>query len=206
MAANAKSSAPVLEVSELQVHYGLAHVLQGISLKLDKGVLGVIGRNGMGKTTLCQTILGLKPATSGSIKFMGQELLGLESNRIASLGIGYVPQGRRTWPTLTVDEHLRLVEQKRPPKGGWTVKRVYETFPRLAERRKNGGTQLSGGEQQMLAIGRALLLNPRLLVMDEPTEGLAPVIVDQVEALLKKLAAEGSVAVLLVEQNLGVAT
>ena len=206
MAAKAKSPAPVLEVSDLQVHYGLAHVLQGISLKLDKGVLGVIGRNGMGKTTLCQTILGLKPATSGSIKFLGRELLGLPSNKIAELGIGYVPQGRRTWPTLTVDEHLRLVAQKRVPKGGWTVQRVYETFPRLAERRKNGGTQLSGGEQQMLAIGRALLLNPRLLVMDEPTEGLAPVIVDQVEALLKKLAAEGSVAVLLVEQNLGVAT
>jgi uncharacterized protein (UPF0261 family)/ABC-type branched-subunit amino acid transport system ATPase component len=206
VAAKAKSQAPVLEVADLQVHYGHSHVLQGISLKLEKGVLGVIGRNGMGKTTLCQTILGLKAATSGSIKFLGTELLGLPPNQIAELGIGYVPQGRRTWPTLTVDEHLRLVEQKRPPKGGWTVKRVYETFPRLAERRKNGGTQLSGGEQQMLAIGRALLLNPRLLVMDEPTEGLAPVIVDQVEALLKKLAAEGSVAVLLVEQNLGVAT
>jgi uncharacterized protein (UPF0261 family)/ABC-type branched-subunit amino acid transport system ATPase component len=206
VAAKAKSSAPVLEVSDLQVHYGLAHVLQGISLKLDKGVLGVIGRNGMGKTTLCQTIMGLKPATSGSIKFLGRELIGLQSNKIAELGIGYVPQGRRTWPTLTVDEHLRLVAQTRPPKGGWTIQRVYENFPRLAERRKNGGTQLSGGEQQMLAIGRALLLNPRLLVMDEPTEGLAPVIVDQVEALLKKLAAEGSVAVLLVEQNLGVAT
>jgi len=206
VATTARSSVPLLEVVDLQVHYGHAHVLQGISLRLDAGVLGVIGRNGMGKTTLCQAILGLKPATSGSIRFLGRELIGLPSNQIAELGIGYVPQGRRTWPTLTVDEHLRLVAQKRPPKGGWTVQRVYETFPRLAERRKNGGTQLSGGEQQMLAIGRALLLNPRLLVMDEPTEGLAPVIVDQVEALLKSLAAEGSVAVLLVEQNLGVAT
>ena len=206
MATNARSAAPLLEIADLQVHYGHAHVLQGISLRLDKGVLGVIGRNGMGKTTLCQSILGLKPATSGSIRFLGQELTGLPPNRIAELGIGYVPQGRRTWPTLTVDEHLRLVAQRNPPKGGWTVPRVYETFPRLAERRRNGGTQLSGGEQQMLAIGRALLLNPRLLVMDEPTEGLAPVIVDQVEALLRKLAADGSVAVLLVEQNLGVAT
>ena len=206
MAARPKALVPVLEVSDLQVHYGHAHVLQGISLRLEKGVLGVIGRNGMGKTTLCQTIMGLKSATSGSIKFMGKELVGLPSNEIAKLGVGYVPQGRRTWPTLTVDEHLRLVAQTRVVKGGWTVPRVYETFPRLAERRKNGGTQLSGGEQQMLAIGRALLLNPRLLVMDEPTEGLAPVIVDQVEALLKKLASEGSVAVLLVEQNLGVAT
>jgi ABC-type branched-subunit amino acid transport system ATPase component len=159
----------------------------------------------MGKTTLCQTILGLKPATSGSIKFMGKELLGLPANEISNLGIAYVPQGRRTWPSLTVDEHLRLVAQMRPPKGGWTVARVYDTFPRLAERRRNGGTQLSGGEQQMLAIGRALLLNPRLLVMDEPTEGLAPVIVDQVEELLKKLAAEGSMAVLLVEQKLTIA-
>ena len=208
MAAKSKTASPVpvLQVTDLQVHFGLAHVLQGISLTLDRGVLGVIGRNGMGKTTLCQTILGLKPATSGSIKFIGREVLGLPANEISNLGIAYVPQGRRTWPSLTVDEHLRLVAQKRPPKGGWTVARVYDTFPRLAERRRNGGTQLSGGEQQMLAIGRALLLNPRLLVMDEPTEGLAPVIVDQVEELLKKLAAEGSMAVLLVEQNLGVAT
>ncbi len=199
-------TSPLLEIADLQVHYGRAHVLQGVSLRLSRGVLGVIGRNGMGKTTLCQTIIGLKAATSGSIKFMGHELIGLPPNKIANLGIGYVPQGRRTWPSLTVDEHLRLVAQKRPPAGGWTIERVYETFPRLAERRRNGGTQLSGGEQQMLAIGRALLLHPRLLVMDEPTEGLAPVIVEQVEALLKSLAVDGSLAVLLVEQNLGVAT
>jgi len=199
-------SVPMLEVADLQVHYGHAHVLQGISLVLERGVLGVIGRNGMGKTTLCQSIMGLKRPTSGSIRLMGQELVGLASNEIAKLGVGYVPQGRRTWPSLTVDEHLRLMAQKRVAKDGWTVERVYETFPRLAERRRNGGTQLSGGEQQMLAIGRALLLNPRLLVMDEPTEGLAPVIVDQVENLLKTLAQDGALAVLLVEQNLGVAT
>ena len=124
MATNARSAAPLLEIADLQVHYGHAHVLQGIALRLDKGVLGVIGRNGMGKTTLCQSILGLKPATSGSIRFLGQELTGLPPNRIAELGIGYVPQGRRTWPTLTVDEHLRLVAQRNPPKGGWTVPRV----------------------------------------------------------------------------------
>lgn len=199
-------TSPLLEIAGLQVHYGQAHVLQGVALRLSRGVLGVIGRNGMGKTTLCQSIIGLKKATSGSIRFEGRELIGLPPNKIANLGIGYVPQGRRTWPSLTVDEHLRLVAQKRPPAGGWTIERVYETFPRLAERRRNGGMQLSGGEQQMLAIGRALLLNPRLLVMDEPTEGLAPVIVEQVEALLKSLAADGSLAVLLVEQNLGVAT
>ena len=117
--------------------------------------------------------------------------------------MGYVPQGRRVWPSLTVDEHLRLVAGR--GKGAWTVERIYETFPRLAERRGNGGSQLSGGEQQMLAISRALLLNPRLLVMDEPTEGLAPVIVDQVVDMLKALAREGDIAVLLVEQNLGVA-
>jgi uncharacterized protein (UPF0261 family)/ABC-type branched-subunit amino acid transport system ATPase component len=199
---------PILEVVDLHVHYGHAHVLQGVTLRLDHGVLGLIGRNGMGKTTLCQAIMGLKAATSGSIRIAGTELVGLPPNRIARLGIGYVPQGRRTWPSLSVDEHLRLVERRaaRGAAAPWTIERVYDAFPRLAERRRNGGTQLSGGEQQMLAIGRALLLNPRLLIMDEPTEGLAPVIVEQVETLLKRLAADGSLSVLLVEQNLGVAT
>lgn len=201
MATTARSSVPLLEVVDLQVHYGHAHVLQGISLRLDAGVLGVIGRNGMGKTTLCQAILGLKPATSGSIRFLGRELIGLPSNQIAELGIGYVPQGRRTWPTLTVDEHLRLVAQTRPPKGGWTIQRVYETFPRLAERRKNGGTQLSGGEQQMLAIGRALMTNPELLILDEATEGLSPLIRQEIWNALATVRAEG-MSILVIDKNL----
>ncbi|MEM1162520.1 MAG: ABC transporter permease, partial [Pseudomonadota bacterium] len=157
--------------------------------------------NGMGKTTLCKTIMGLEPVASGSISFNGQSLAGRAPAEIARMGIGYVPQGRRLWRSLTVDEHLKLVATP----GSWTPERVYGTFPRLAERRTNGGSQLSGGEQQMLAIARALLLNPRLLVMDEPTEGLAPVIVAQVEEMLIQLAGDGDMDVLVIEQNIGVA-
>ena len=197
------SATPILEINGLDVYYGRAHALQSVSLRLESGVVAVVGRNGMGKTTLCNAITGLVPS-AGSIKLAGAEIRGLTPNRIADVGIGYVPQGRRVWPSLTVDEHLRLVA-KHVRGGEWTIKRIYELFPRLAERRRNGGAQLSGGEQQMLAIGRALLLNPKLLVMDEPTEGLAPVIVDQVASMLTRLAHEGAVSVLLVEQNLGVA-
>ena len=139
------------------------------------------------------------------MKLDGEEILGLAPNVITGKGIGYVPQGRRVWPSLSVDEHLRLASERFSGKQHWTVERIYATFPRLAERKKNGGAELSGGEQQMLAISRALLFNPKLLVMDEPTEGLAPVIVQQVAAMLKTLAAEGEIAVLLIEQNLGVA-
>ena len=194
---------PLLVVDDLHIHYGVAHALQGVSIRLDRGVLGIVGRNGMGKTTLCNAIMGLVPASRGSVKLAGEELIGLSPNQIVQRGVGYVPQGRRIWPSLSVDEHLRLVSKG--SKGAWTVERIYETFPRLAERRRNGGAQLSGGEQQMLAISRSLLANPRLLVMDEPTEGLAPVIVEQVEAMLRRLADEGEISVLLVEQNLGVA-
>jgi uncharacterized protein (UPF0261 family)/ABC-type branched-subunit amino acid transport system ATPase component len=192
----------LLQIEKLDVHYGRAHVLQGVSLTLEHGVLAVVGRNGMGKTTLCNAITGLVPA-SGSIRFGGEEIRGLAPNQITNRGIGYVPQGRRVWPSLTVDEHLRLAQRSK--RGPWTAARVYELFPRLAERRGNGGAQLSGGEQQMLAIARALLFNPKLLVMDEPTEGLAPVIVEQMVEMLKSLAGEGEISVLLVEQNLGVA-
>ncbi|MGI9507694.1 MAG: ABC transporter permease [Geminicoccaceae bacterium] len=191
-----------LQIRGLNVYYGASHALQGVDLTLEQGVLSVVGRNGMGKTTLCKTIMGLVPAASGSITFGGQGLLGKTPAEIARLGIGYVPQGRRLWPSLTVDEHLRMVATE----GAWSVERIYSTFPRLAERRSNGGGQLSGGEQQMLAIGRALLQNPTLLVMDEPTEGLAPVIVAQVEDMLVRLADEGDIEVLVIEQNIGVAT
>ncbi len=190
---------PVLAIEGLDVYYGRAHALQGVSLTIEQGVLGIVGRNGMGKTTLCNAITGLLPAT-GSIKLLGEEILGLPTHRITRRGIAYVPQGRRVWPSLSVDETLRLVARQRRE-----VDRIYAMFPRLAERKNNGGTQLSGGEQQMLAIGRALLLEPRLLVMDEPTEGLAPLIVEQVAQSLRQLAQEGEIAVLLIEQNLGVA-
>jgi uncharacterized protein (UPF0261 family)/ABC-type branched-subunit amino acid transport system ATPase component len=199
----AERAAPAaLEVRGLNVFYGASHALQGVDLRLDRGVLSVVGRNGMGKTTLCKAIMGLVPAGSGSVSFRGTPLAGLPPAEIARLGVGYVPQGRRLWRSLTVDEHLRLVARKG---GAWSIERIYSTFPRLAERRGNGGAQLSGGEQQMLAISRALLMNPTLLVMDEPTEGLAPVIVAQVEAMLIRLAEEGDIDVLVIEQNIGVA-
>jgi uncharacterized protein (UPF0261 family)/ABC-type branched-subunit amino acid transport system ATPase component len=195
-------SAPALEIKDLNVYYGHSHALQGVNLTLDHGVLSVVGRNGMGKTTTCKAIMGLVPVSSGTISLGGHNLAGLGPAEIARLGIGYVPQGRRLWRSLTVDEHLRLVARRG---GAWTPERVYSVFPRLAERRTNGGAQLSGGEQQMLAIGRALLLNPKLLVMDEPTEGLAPVIVNQVAEMLVRLGQEGDIDVLVIEQNIGVA-
>ncbi len=195
--------ANLLEIRGLNVFYGRSHALQGVDLTLEHGVLSLVGRNGMGKTTLCKAIVGLTPAASGSIRFRGEELIGRTPADIARLGLGYVPQGRRLWPSVTVDEHLRLAGGNR---GQWTIPRIYETFPRLAERRSNRGNQLSGGEQQMLAISRALLLNPHLLIMDEPTEGLAPVIVEQVEQILLNLGQESDIGVLVVEQNIGVAT
>jgi uncharacterized protein (UPF0261 family)/ABC-type branched-subunit amino acid transport system ATPase component len=189
----------LLEVEGLQVYYGRAHAVQGVSLRLASGVLGVVGRNGMGKTTLCHAIAGLVPAM-GSIRFKGREVLGMRPHQIARLGISLVPQGRRVWPSLSVDETLRLVASTPGDRD-----RVYTLFPRLAERRSNGGHQLSGGEQQMLAIGRALLLQPALLIMDEPTEGLAPVIVEQLTHALRQLSRDDAIAILLIEQNLRVA-
>ncbi|MEM9196551.1 MAG: ABC transporter permease [Pseudomonadota bacterium] len=201
MAARPDAS-PVLEIRDLSVFYGQSHALQGVTLRHDQGVLSVVGRNGMGKTTMCKAIMGLVPTAAGTISFRGETLTGRSPAEIARLGLGYVPQGRRLWPSLTVDEHLRLVARRGGP---WSIERIYSTFPRLAERRGNGGGQLSGGEQQMLAISRALLLNPRLLVMDEPTEGLAPVIVQQVEDMLIRLGQEREIDVLVIEQNIGVA-
>ncbi len=202
--AERSSSAGILEVRGLNVFYGASHALQGVDLSLGHGVLSVVGRNGMGKTTLCQAIMGLVPVSSGSITFNGQSIANRLPSDIARLGIGYVPQGRRLWRSLTVDEHLRMVSTGHD--GAWSIERIYSTFPRLAERKNNGGSQLSGGEQQMLAISRALLLNPRLLVMDEPTEGLAPVIVSQVADMLMQLGEQGDIDVLVIEQNIGVAT
>jgi uncharacterized protein (UPF0261 family)/ABC-type branched-subunit amino acid transport system ATPase component len=194
----------LLEIRGLNVFYGRSHALQGVDLRLEQGVLSLVGRNGMGKTTLCKAIVGLLPVASGSIRFMGEELVGRSPAEIAHLGLGYVPQGRRLWPSLTVDEHLQLAAGN--GRARWTIPRIYEAFPRLAERRNNRGNQLSGGESQMLAIARAFLLNPRLLIMDEPTEGLAPIIVERVEQILLNLGEEGDIGVLVVEQNIGVAT
>ena len=196
----------LLSVSGVDAFYGRAHVLHDVAFELpgDDSV-AVIGRNGMGKTTLCNAIMGIAPPTArGSIRFSGTELVGLPSYKIAKLGIGYVPQGRRLFPSLTVDEHLRMLARGNGSRR-WTVDKIYELFPRLGERRRNGGAQLSGGEQQMLAIGRALLTNPRLLIMDEPSEGLAPAIIEHLIETFKELEREGLV-MLLIEQNLAVAT
>lgn len=193
-----------LEVRGLDVYYGHSHALQGVDLTLEAGVFSVVGRNGMGKTTLCKAIMGLVPVSGGSIRIRGDDITRQPPAHIARLGVGYVPQGRRLWRSLSVDEHLQLAAGLR--RGAWTVERIYKTFPRLAERKDHGGGQLSGGEQQMLAISRALLTNPRLLIMDEPTEGLAPVIVAQVEEMLLRLGEDGEMSVLVIEQNIGVAT
>ena len=199
-----RRSAPALEVRGLDVYYGHSHALQGVDLTLDSGVFSVVGRNGMGKTTLCKTIMGLLRASGGSVRVRGEDITRLSPARIAQAGVGYVPQGRRLWRSLSVAEHLSLAAGMR--RGAWTIDRIYETFPRLAERKDHGGGQLSGGEQQMLAISRALLTNPQLLIMDEPTEGLAPVIVAQVEEMLVRLGEDGDMSVLVIEQNIGVAT
>lgn len=188
----------LLEIRGLDLRYGSSHVLHGVGLNVSDRPLGILGRNGMGKTSLCNAIMGLHPHSAGEIRFDGMDMTGLPPEKRAQMGIGYVPQGRRVFRSLTVEEHLRIVERKGV---AWSIERVYQTFPRLKERRRNLGDRLSGGEQQMLAIGRALLLNPRLMVLDEPTEGLAPAIVSDVIDLIELIAGEG-IAVLLVEQNM----
>jgi branched-chain amino acid transport system ATP-binding protein len=196
----------LLKVEGLSGYYGTAHVLQDVTFSMGAEPVALIGRNGMGKTTLCKAITGLLGATGhsdGSVVLDGVELHGKPAYRIAKAGVGYVPQGRRLFESLTVDEHLEIVGASSG--AAWTPDRVYELFPRLAERKNVSGTSLSGGEQQMLAIGRALLTNPRLLIMDEPSEGLAPTIVEGLIQTIKDLAAAG-MGLLVVEQNLGVAT
>lgn len=201
----ALSSGGLLEVEGLNAFYGQAHVLQGLGFTVGNEPVSIIGRNGMGKTTMCHTIMGIHPGrTTGSVRFGGLELLGKAPYKVARAGIALVPQGRRLFGSLTVAEHLRVAARKGGA-GQWNAERIYELFPRLAERRKNDATQLSGGEQQMLAIGRGLLLHPQLLIMDEPSEGLAPRIVEELVETINQLA-HGGVRVLLVEQNLAVAT
>jgi branched-chain amino acid transport system ATP-binding protein len=200
------TSTPLLAVEGVSAYYGTARALEDISFEIAGGSTSIVGRNGMGKTTLCNAIVGIPPAhVTGSIRYQGRELVGRPSFKIAKLGIGYVPQGRRLFPSLSVDEHLRMVAGRGSAGRRWTPERVYELFPRLHERRRNGGAQLSGGEQQMLAIGRALLTNPTLLVMDEPSEGLAPAIIEHLVETFRGLEQEG-LAILLIEQNLGMAT
>ncbi len=200
-------SEAILTVEGLEAYYESAHILQNVSFEMRDEPIAVVGRNGMGKTTLCVSIVGLMPSVGGhvrgSIRFQGRELVGRSPETIARMGVGYVPQGRRLFPSLSVDEHLHMVNGRHNAE--WTKDRIYELFPQLRERRRNSGAQLSGGEQQMLAIGRALMTNPNLLIMDEPSEGLAPAIVDQLVDVFKHLAEQG-LHILLIEQKLNVAT
>ena len=201
----AGAGAHALDLTGVARHFGALVAQTDINLRIAAGERrAVLGSNGAGNSTLCKAITGLTKARSGSIRVNGRDVTSLQPHEIHRLGVGYVPQGRRVWPRLTVDEHLRLASGKKD--AVWTIDRVYSTFPRLAERRGNGGSQLSGGEQQILAISRALLRDPKLLVMDEPTEGLAPVIVQRVQEMLITLGAKGDMAILVIEQNIGVAT
>lgn len=187
-----------LEAQGLHTYYGKSHILHDVALAVPDGqITTLLGRNGAGKTTTLRSIMGLTPARHGKIVIFGEETTRWAPFRVAALGVGYVPEGRRIFPNLTVDENLRVPLAR---KGTWQPQRIYELFPRLRERRQSRGRQLSGGEQEMLAIARALLVNPKLLILDEPSQGLAPLIVREVFRLVAQMRSEG-IAVLLVEQN-----
>ena len=187
----------LLGLDAVDAYYDRSHVLQSVSMEVGTGtVVAVLGRNGAGKSTTLKTIMGIVPVRAGRMRFDGADITGLATHRVARLGIAYVPEDRGVFASLSVQEHLTLANVR----GGWPLARIYGAFPRLAERRDHRGTQLSGGEQQMLSIARALTLAPRLLIMDEPTEGLAPVIVEEIAAIVERLKAEG-LTMLLVEQN-----
>jgi branched-chain amino acid transport system ATP-binding protein len=193
---------PVLELSGVETCYGLSQVLFGVSLSIAQGeMVTLMGRNGMGKTTTVRSIMGLTPARAGSIRFSGNSIRGLPSYRIAQLGIGLVPEGRQIFPNLSVQENLLATAVKRAG-GEWALDKVYALFPRLAERAASQGNQLSGGEQQMLAIGRALMTNPRLLILDEATEGLAPLIRAEIWRCLARLKETG-LSILVIDKNVG---
>lgn len=194
----------LLQVDRLCAGYGASRVLDELTFSMRSEGVSIVGRNGMGKTTMCNALMGLITPAAGTITFQGERIDRLAPEKIARRGIAYIPQGRRLFRSLTVDEHLAMLAKGTRGKR-WTPDAVYELFPRLAQRRKNGGAELSGGEQQMLAVGRALLLNASLYLMDEPSEGLAPTIVDSLISAVRTLVADGS-AVLIVEQNLRAAT
>ena len=187
-----------IEITGLNTFYGKSHILHDVSLSVaEGGITTLLGRNGAGKTTTLRSIMGLTPARAGSVRIFGTDSTRFPPFRIAGLGVGYVPEGRRVFPNLTVEDNLK-VPIERP--GPWSIRRVYELFPRLEERRLSRGRQLSGGEQEMLSIARALLLNPKILILDEPSQGLAPLIVKEVFRIVASMRREG-MSVLLVEQN-----
>jgi branched-chain amino acid transport system ATP-binding protein len=192
------SDTVVLQAEDLHTYYGKSHILYGVGLEVHEGeIVTLLGRNGAGKTTTLRSLVGLTHAREGAVRIFGHATTTWAPFRIAKLGVGYVPEGRRIFPSLTVEENLK-VPIERP--GPWTIPRIYELFPRLAQRRSNKGRQLSGGEQEMLSISRALLLNPKLLMLDEPSQGLAPLIVQEVFRVVTTARKEG-ISVLLVEQN-----
>jgi branched-chain amino acid transport system ATP-binding protein len=196
--------ASILEVQDIHTYYGDAYVLQGLSLTLEQGqILGLLGRNGVGKTTLVNSIVGFNPPRRGKVVFKGDDITHVSSFETVRSGMGLVPQGRRVFPTLGVEENL-LVAERHIDRHGWGLERVYKLFPRLLERRDQRAKTLSGGEQQMLAIGRALMTNPDCLIMDEPSEGLAPIIIQGVWEAIGKLREQG-LSILLVEQNANLA-
>jgi branched-chain amino acid transport system ATP-binding protein len=187
-----------LQARDIHTYYGKSHILHGVTLEVAEGkITTLLGRNGAGKTTTLRSLMGLTPAREGQITIFGNETTHLPPFRVAALGVGYVPEGRRVFANLTVEENL-LVPMER--QGPWTIQRIYELFPRLNERKMSRGRQLSGGEQEMLAIARALLLNPKLLMLDEPSQGLAPLVVREVFRIIAEMRGEG-ISVLLVEQN-----
>jgi branched-chain amino acid transport system ATP-binding protein len=187
-----------LTAEGLHTYYGKSHILHGVSLDVAEAkITALLGRNGAGKTTTLRSLMGLTPPREGRVTIFGTDTTRWPSFRIAALGVGYVPEGRRVFSNLSVEENLKVPRDRGGP---WTIARVYELFPRLAERKSNRGRQLSGGEQEMLAIARALLLNPKLLILDEPSQGLAPLIVREVFRIVAQMRSEG-IAVLLVEQN-----
>ena len=193
----------MLKVHDIHTYYGDSHILQGISFEVDKGkVVGLLGRNGMGKTTLIRSIVGFTPPRRGQVVFKDHDITAWSSNRAINFGLGLVPQGRRVFPSLSVLENLTVADKRNG--GQWNLERVMELFPRLRERRVIRAGKLSGGEQQMLAIARALMTNPELLLMDEPTEGLAPLLVREVGRVIENLRSQG-LSILLVEQNLPLA-
>jgi branched-chain amino acid transport system ATP-binding protein len=193
-----------LVITDLNAYYGDSHVLQGCTLTVGQECVAVLGRNGMGKTTLLRAIMGLTPPKSGNIRWKDEEISGRKPFEIAGKGIGYVPQGRRLFPSLSVEEHLTLTYRKTRNPNEWTPNKVFELFPELDARRKIGGTRLSGGEQQMLAIGRALVTNPDIILLDEPSEGLSPVANGRVIEICRELL-KNNISLLLVEQNIRVA-
>ena len=194
----------MLSIRDLHVYYGESHAIQGVELALAHGILSLVGRNGMGKTTTIRSIIGFTPPRRGIVRFKGKDIAGLQPYRIAHMNIGLVPQGRQIFPSLSVEENLTMAARGGRKAGSWNLEKVYSLFPILKIRARYKGNLLSGGEQQMQTIGRALMTNPELLLMDEPSEGLAPLIVKEIGQVIRQLK-ESGFSILLVEQNLSMA-